>query len=138
MAKIVKPTLDTKFHIDFKWWQTKGKNLRSQIRSHLCSECQESFEDGETFDWVDPATGEVFELDTMWHCAYTKCSQAPEFIDTRTPVTAAIFRAFITTNNAPLTPIEIYEKIQKKSPELILRTIGGRNIYQGIRPITTL
>jgi hypothetical protein len=135
MAKYIKPTLETKFHIDFLWWQSKGHNLKVHLRSHACPECLERYQEEEIFDWVSPETGEVFQIDIAWYCIHTYCSQQTGFIDARTPLTTAIFRTFIANNNAPMTPLEIYEKIQKKSPEMILKTIGGAKVYQRIRPI---
>lgn len=135
MAKYVKPTLDTKFHIDFLWWQTNRQNLKVHLRSHACPECLERYQAEEMFDWVNPETGEVFQIDIAWHCIHIYCSQQSGFIDVRTPLTTAIFRTFIANNNTPMTAFEIYEKIQKKSPEMILKTIGGGTVYQGIRPV---
>ena len=137
MAKYIKPTLETKFHIDFSWWQKAGQNLKIHLRSHACPECQARFNAEEKFDWVNPESGEVFQIDITWHCIYTECSQHPNFLDPRTPLTTAIFRTFIANNNTPLTPVELCESLQRKSPEMILRTIGGRKVYQGIRPVAT-
>jgi len=139
MAKYIKPTLDTKFHVDFSWWQKKGSNLRAYLQSHACPACQEEVQqndDNQIFDWISPDTGEVFQIDILWHIIHTHCSQDPTFIDTRIPLTSAIFRIFILNNNTPLTPVELYERLQKKSPELILKTIGRRQIYKGIKPVT--
>ena len=135
MAKYIKPTLETKFHVDFSWWQKKGQNLRSYLRSHICPECLALAEEseGQTFDWIDPETGQVFQIDVLWHLIYTHCSREPAFFDTRIPLTSAIFRTFIANGNKPLTPVEIHEKVSKKTPELILKTIGGRRIYKGIK-----
>ncbi len=139
MAKYIKPTLDTKFHIDFSWWQKKGQNLRSYLQSHACPPCKELAQDsqGQIFDWVNPETGEVFQIDMLWHIIHTHCSEDPTFLDSRIPLTSAIFRAFILNGNIPLTSIEIHQKISKKTPELILRTIGRRQVYKGIKPVTT-
>jgi hypothetical protein len=136
MPKYIKPTLATKFHIDFSWWQEKNQNLRAFLQSHACEACQESAQKSEnqTFDWVNPQTGEVFRLDILWHLINTHCAQDPNFIDSHIPLTSAIFRAFIANNNTPLTPVEIYEVVQKQSPDLILKTIGGRQVYNGIKP----
>ena len=138
MARYVKPTLDTKFHIDFSWWQKQGNKFKAQLRSHACPECLADYEDeeGQTFDWVDPETGEVFEIDLLWHLVYKHCSEDPDFIENTMPLTTAIFRAFIANNNSPLTAAEIHHWVMQKSPSLILRTIGGHNVYQGIRPVT--
>jgi hypothetical protein len=140
MAKYVKPTLETKFHIDFNWWQKKGQNLRAYLQSHAFQEALDQFADYEpeqTFDWIDPDTGEVFQINLLWYFLHKHCHRQPDFIDQLTPLTTAIFRAFIANNNTPLSPVEIYQEIHKKSPEVILRTIGGHRVYQGIRPVTT-
>ena len=136
MAKYVKPTLETKFHIDFSWWQDKNQNLRAFLQSHACEACQESTQKNEnqTFDWISPQPAEVFQLDLLWHLIYTHCTQDPNFINSHIPLTSAIFRAFIANNNTPLTPVEIHEVVQKQSPDLILKTIGGRQTYKGIKP----
>ena len=137
MAKYIKPTLDTKFHIDFEWWQKTKQALKIDLSSHACAEVQEQYNDREQkmFDWIDPDTGQVFNIDLMWYLVHTHCSQQPDFIDSRMPLTTAIFCLFIANDNTPLTPVEIYERLQKKTPDLILRTIGGRNVYKGIRPV---
>jgi hypothetical protein len=138
MAKYIKPTLHTKFHIDFGWWNKQDNNLKLDLKGHACPEAVEQAGRGdfpETFDWIDPDTGEVFNIDTLWHLIHTHCSRHQDFIDDRTPLTTAIFRAFIANNNTPLTSEEIYDILQKKDPDLILRTIGGRQIFKGIRPV---
>ncbi len=139
MARYIRPTVDTKFHIDFFWWQQKKQNLRAYLQSHLCPDCEGIVQDseGKTFDWINSETGEVFQIDLLWHIIHTQCSQDPAFFDSRIPLTSAIFRAFIFNDNIPLTPIEIHEKVPKKPPELILKTIGRRQIYKGIKPIIT-
>lgn len=138
MAKYVKPTLDTKFHIDFGWWQKQRQNLSAYLQSHLCSEAKAVHEQdaqNQTFDWVNAETGEVFQVDLLWHVIQTHCTQKPNFIEENIPLTRSIFRLFIANDNTPLTPLEIHAKLQKRTPELILRTIGGHQVYEGIRPV---
>jgi hypothetical protein len=136
MAKYVKPTLDTKFHIDFAWWQKQRQSLGAYLQSHLCPEARANQPDAQTFDWVNAETGEVFQLDLLWYTIRTHCSQQSNFIDENMPLTRSIFRLFIANDNTPLTPLEIHAKLQKKTPELILRTIGGHQVYDGIRPVS--
>ncbi len=141
MAKYVKPTLETKFHIDFAWWQKKGQNLRSHLQSHACPEAKKLYEElgqDQTFDWINPETGQVFQIDILWHIIHIHCGQEPNFVNAPTPLISTIFRVFIANNNTPLTPIELHEQLQKKTPELILKTIGRRQIYRGIRPVAAL
>ncbi len=140
MAKYVKPTLETKFHIDFNWWA--NKNLASYLQTHACPEAEKLYDtydqEEKTFDWIDPETGEVFQVDVLWHLIHLHCSQAPDFVDEYTPMTTAIFRTFIANNNTPLTPVELHTYLEKKSAELILRTIGKYKVYKGIRPVPVL
>lgn len=136
MAKYIRPTLDTQFHIDFSWWQQPGQNLRAELENHICLKCQQTTTENQNlfFDWISLDTGEVFQIDILWHTIRGHCQDLPEFLDSRVPLTSAIFRAFIANDNAPLTPREICTKIGKKSPDLILRTIGGHQVYRGIKP----
>jgi hypothetical protein len=138
MARYVKPTLDTKFYIDFDWWQQERRKLRVHLLSHLCSECRAKYADSppEDFDWVNLETGEIKQIDILWHVIRTHCSQQPDYITEQTPLTAAVFRAFLANDNTPLTPSGLHQVLGRKSPTLILRTIGGRQIYMGIRPVS--
>ncbi len=138
MAKYIKPTLDTEFHIDFTWWQDDKQNLRSYLFSHICPDCEAQAQDseGQTFDWINSETGEVFQIDLLWHIIQTHCHSNPNYINSHIPLTSAVFRSFIISNNTPLTAVEIHQHVQKQTPELILRTIGRRQIYKGIKPVS--
>ncbi len=139
MARYLKPTLDTRFHIDFDWWHQKGWDIRIHLNAHLCSECRDYYANNspEEIDWVSLDTGEVRRVDVLWHVIRTHCSQQPDYITEHTPLTAAIFRIFIANDNVPLTPRGLHQILGRKSPSLILRTIGGRQIYMGIKPAST-
>jgi hypothetical protein len=139
MARYVKPTLDSKFHIDFDWWQQQGRNLRVYLHSQLCPECQAKYADSqpEEFDWVSLDTGEIKRIDILWHVIRTHCSQQPDYLTDHMPLTTAVFRVFLANDNTPLTPSGIHQVLKRKSPSLILRTIGGRQVYMGIRPVST-
>ncbi|MFQ5614096.1 MAG: hypothetical protein ACE5H9_18395 [Anaerolineae bacterium] len=139
MARYVKPTLNTKFHIDFRWWQESGRDLGVYLRHHLCPECPPEYVEnarGRRIDWISQDTGEVFSLDALWDLIRTHCSQHPNYTSGQTSLVASIFRLFIANDNQPLTPHEIHQHLHKKSPETILRTLGGRQVYMGIRPVT--
>jgi hypothetical protein len=138
MARYVKPSLDTKFHIDFDWWQQQGRNLRVHLYSQLCPECQAEYADRspEEFDWVSLDTGEIKRIDSLWHVIRTHCSQQPDYLPDRLPLTTAVFRVFLANDNTPLTPSGLHQVLGRKAPGLILRTIGGRQVYMGIRPVS--
>lgn len=142
MVKYIKPSLKTKFHIDFGWWIQENENLRRHLLEHACLECREMVEadpEPKYMDWIDPETGQVFQIDQLWHLIRTRCSEdIIEFIPDHLSLVASIFRLFIANNNTPLTPVQIHQQLQRKSASLILRTIGGRKVYMGIRPVNKL
>lgn len=138
MVKGRKPSLDTKFHIDFDWWNQNGRNFRVVLHSHLCPECRGTFQDyhqAKDIDWIDPDTAEVRRVDGLWQSLQTHCSHRPDFISSSTPLTSAIFRVFLANENTPLTPKELYEILGRKDPETILRVLSGPEPYKGIRPV---
>ena len=138
MVRWIKPDLETKFHIDFDWWEREGRDLRVYLQSHLCPECKVIYTNhrgSEEVDWIDPDTAEVTRVDALWQSLRTHCSQRPDFITENTPLTDAVFRAFLANGNAPLSAIELHEILGRRTAETILRTLGGRKIYKGIRPV---
>jgi hypothetical protein len=138
MARWIKPNLETKFHIDFDWWERKGRDLRIYLQSHLCSDCKVIYTNhrgSEEVDWIDPDTAEVARVDALWQSLRTHCSQRPDFIDENTPLTDAVFRVFLANGNTPLSAIELHEILGRHTAGTILRTLGGRKIYKGIRPV---
>jgi hypothetical protein len=137
MARWIKPTVDTKFHIDYDWWEQSGRNFRLYLLEQLCDECRQRFSshrETETVDWVDPETGEVSEADALLQCLRRECASQPDYINERIPLAAAVFRIFLANNNTPLSCGELHERLPWKQPDLILRTLGGQQTYQGIRP----
>jgi hypothetical protein len=137
MSNWHRPTVDTKFHIDYDWWQTSGRNFRLYLLEQLCDECKQRFathRETETVDWVNPETGEVIAADALMQCLKSMCAEKPDFIDPRVPLTAAVFRIFLINNNTPLSPQELHDIITWKLPDTILSTLSGRTTYLGIRP----
>lgn len=134
---LAKPTLSTPFHIDFSWWQQNDQGWQVALRSLLCSEHLESFDDsqlGELIDWVDPETAEVRQVDALHHILITHCSQEEDFLGEHTTLVESIFRLFMKNGNSPMTVEEIAEKLDR-TPTPILRTLSGARVYRGIRPI---
>jgi hypothetical protein len=134
-SRRIKPTLDTRFHIDYDWWERQGRDPRVYMLSHL-PESQRSYfaehGDAEETDWVDPETGEVRRVDALQQ-AIRRASEDPQYITQQTPLIEAIFRVFLANGNKPLSAMELGERIGRQ-PMTILRTISGPRVYQGIRP----
>jgi hypothetical protein len=135
---LTKPTLDTRFYIDPAWWDESGRDLRLQIQQ-LCEEhvqlTEDQVESKETVDWIDPETGEVSVVDRLTYMFLTGCGQQPEFITERTSLIDAVFRALLATNNRPLTPVQLADRIGRPA-DMILRALSGQRIYKGIRSIS--
>jgi hypothetical protein len=133
---LVKPTLQTRFHIDFDWWSTHDQDWRVYLRSNLCPEHQKLFAARgieELVDWVDPETAEVQRVDGMQHVLITHCARQPDFISEHTALVDAAFRVFLANGNTPLSALELAGNLNK-SPDTILKTFSGVRVYKGIRP----
>ncbi|MBN1810705.1 MAG: hypothetical protein JXA14_02605 [Anaerolineae bacterium] len=137
VPKLVKPTLDTPFHIDYDWWKRKGLQINVELRAHLCQEHQAVFSDHfdtEEIDWVDKKTGEVTKVDGLQHVLQVHCSKQPDYINDDLSLVDAVFRVFLANGNEPLTSEEL-SAITGRPAERILSTISGLRVYQGIRPV---
>lgn len=133
---LVKPTLQTRFHIDFDWWRQNDRNWRVYLRNFLCQEHQEAFSSintNEEVDWVDPDTAEVQRVDGLQHILISHCAQQSAFITQQTTLVDSVFRLFLSNGNIPLTPEELSEQLGR-DPRTILRTLSGARIYKGVRP----
>ena len=135
---LVKPTLETPFHIDFNWWSQPDREWRVHLRSLLSSEDLERFADiidGDVLlDWIDPETAEVQQVDGLQHVVITHTAQGESFLEKHTAIVEAIFRILLKNGNSPMTPAELGE-ILERDPKPILRTLSGARVYRGIRPI---
>jgi hypothetical protein len=74
-------------------------------------------------------------VDGLWHSLRVCCSLKPDYINELTPLTTAVFRTFLANGNEPLTSVELGGQLNRP-PATILRTIGGFQIYNGIKPVT--
>ena len=133
---LVKPTVDTPFHIDFAWWKKNERDWHVYLRSLLCAEHQETFanlEEGQTIDWIDPATAEVKPVEGVQNALMTHCVKQPDFLTSQTALVEAVFRLFLTNGNVPMSSGELGARL-KRPAETILRTLAGARVYKGIRP----
>ena len=134
---MVKPNIETPFHIDFDWWKQHDNNWRIFLHSCLCAEHQEAFsnlDDNVLIDWVDPKTAEVHPVDGLQHVLMTHCARQAGFITPNTTLVDAVFRILLASGNTPVSPGELAEKIDRPA-QTILRTLSGMQVYKGIRPI---
>jgi len=136
---LVKPAVDTPFHIDFEWWKKNERDWHVYLRSLLCAEHQDAFanvEEGETIDWVDPKTAEVKLVEGVQNALMTHCVKQPDFLTNQTALVEAVFRLFVSNGNVPLSSGELGAKLNRP-PEIILRTLAGARVYKGIKPFSS-
>ncbi|MPM25529.1 hypothetical protein SDC9_72025 [bioreactor metagenome] len=133
---LIKPTLETPYHIDFDWYKEHDGNWRVFLLNCLCPEHQETYKDRSEdgmIDWIDPETAEVKRVDGLQSTLMSHCAKEPGFVTTNTAMVDAIFRVFLSNGNNPMTPVELSDKIGKPA-DTILKTISGLQVYKGIRP----
>jgi len=133
---LIRPTVETNYHIDFEWWKGHDSNWRIFLMSCLCQEHQKTFQekpDLSTIDWIDPETAEVHQVDGIQSILMEHCVKDPDFINLNTALVDSIFRIFLSNGNQPQNPKELSDRIGKPA-ELILRTLSGSTVFKGIRP----
>ncbi len=134
---LIKPKETTPFKIDFDWWKKHDRNWRVYLRSFLCEEHQalyEAMENDQIIDWVDPKTGEVTQVDGLFHILMTHCAKQEDFLNSRMALVDSVFRILLANGNRPFTPEEL-GKLMNRPPSTILRTLSGIRVYKGIRPV---
>ena len=133
---LVKPTVQTPYHIDFDWWQQNGQDWRVYLRSYLAPEDQLTYAnltEDSPIDLVDPESGEVSQVDALQHILISRYANRSDFISRNTSITEAIFRLFLVNGNLPLSVAEISERIGR-APHTILQMLSSPRIYKGLRP----
>lgn len=139
LARWQPPTIDTKFRIDLNWWTEQRRDMRLYLREMLCSSCRAILNDPQAMtieiDWVDDQTGEVMRVDGLWHSLRTCCSTKPSYITPNTPIVEAVFRTFLANGNKPLSIRELYELLDRRPPQTLLRMLTADQVYFGIRPV---
>jgi hypothetical protein len=137
-SQLVRPNLETSFHIDYEWWDRADRDLEVYLRSHLCPEHQDVYaelEAGALVDYVDPETAEVSRVAGIQHTLISHCARQDEYLTPQTSLVNAVFRVFLSNGNTPLTPVELGERLGRPA-RMILRTFSSRRVYKGIRPFT--
>lgn len=137
LTQFIKPTLDTPFHIDYSWWEQQGLDLNVKLVSHLCPEHRDAYAGqpvGDKIDWVDWETGEVQPVDGLQYIITTHCSKEPGYVIQAPTLIEAIFRAFLSESNRPMTPRTLAPMVGHR-PEQVLRLLAARKVRLGVRPI---
>lgn len=133
---LVRPTLQTHFHIDFDWWTKNDRDWRVYLQTMLCSDHQQVFAElpeDHLVDWVDPVTAEVQRVNGLQHVLIIHCAKQAGFITEHTTLVDAVFRTFLANGNVAMTPLELGLHLSRP-PDTLLKTLTGSRIYRGLRP----
>lgn len=134
-SSLKRVTADTRFYVDYDWWEKSNIDLKTYLFTRL-GIGQEADLDSEIneIDMVDPTTGEVRRVDGFQYMIQSYFAELPENFFTQTSFVDAVFCVLLANANQPLTAREIAERVEKPV-EMVIRTLGGHKIYQGIRPV---
>ena len=134
-SMLKRPTADTKFIIDYDWWDKSDLDLKTYLLTRLpIDEDVPAEADTDEVDLVDSETGEVYRVDSFQYIVQTYFNQLPEDFATRTSLVDAVFCVLLANANIPMTAQEIADRVHRPV-NTVLKTVGGPKIYQGIRPL---
>lgn len=134
-SSLKRTTPDTRFYVDYGWWEKSNLDLKTYLRTRLSIGEGFDFSAGvDEVDLVDPHTGEVRRVDGFQYALQEYFKRLPDDFTTRTSLVDAIFCVLLANANQPMTASDIAERVRRPT-EVILKTISGPRIYQGIRPI---
>ncbi len=136
---LLKPTIQTPFHIDFAWWEENDRDWHVFLRSLLCPEHQQllaEVSEETTIDSIDPRTAEVRPVNGIQHALMTHCALQPDFVGEHTTVVEAVFRVFLVNGNQAMSAEELSRKLNRPA-QILLRTLTGPRVYRGLRPLET-
>src|SRR3972149_4195303 len=132
---LVRPTVDPPFQIDYAWWERADRELEIYLRSHLCPEHQlayASVSEDTLVDHIDPQTAEVTRVPAIQNILITHCARQPGYITPQMSLVNAVFRLFLASGNAPMTPNEIGRSLGRPA-KVILRPLSGGQGRRGSR-----
>ncbi len=126
--------IQTPFHIDLGWWSSHGRSLDRYLREILDGQAPEDGDSTALVDYIDPQTAEVFQLTSVWTQVLTQRAHRADFITSTMPMTNAVLRALIENRNLPMTAMQIHRRINRGSPQALLRVLRSAHQQYGIAP----
>jgi len=134
-ASLRRVTPDTRFYIDYSWWDESHLDLKTYLlaRLSLGSELGQEIA-ADQIDLVDSKTGEVRRVDAFQYLVRSYFSRHGNDMATQGSLVDAVFSVLLANGNEPLTATEIAEQVHRQ-PDLIVKTFGGPTIFNGIRPL---
>ncbi len=135
LNKVKRATAETPFYIDFDWWDDSNLDMRTYLMTRLeLGEDVSLDAEFDKVDLIDSRTGEVHQVDGFQYIVQAYFHQVPDDFLTNASLVDAAFCILLANANQPMTAAEIAERIGRQ-PDVVVRTLGGPKIYQGIRPV---
>lgn len=128
-------TADTKFYIDYSWWEEGHLDLRTYLLTRLSLGDDIGSElPAERIDLVDSKTGEVRQVDAFQYLVRSHFSRHENELASQGSLVDVVFSVLLANGNEPMTAAEIAARVHRPA-ELLIKTFGGSQIYHGIRPL---
>ncbi len=140
LASLVKPTVDTPFHIDYEWWQAQAVDINIHLLAHLPGELREAYVGkrvDEKIDLIDRETGEVQQVEGLQYLIATRCSEDANYIIQAPTLLEAVFRVFLSNGNRALSPRAL-SLLVGQQPRKILQVLAAGKVRKGLRPVVTV
>jgi hypothetical protein len=134
-ANLRRVTPDTKFYIDYDWWEEGHLDLRAYMLARVSVDSDVPLElPHERIDLIDSKTGEVRQVDAFQYLVRNYFSHHGDTLAMQGSLVDAVFSVLLANGNEPMTVSEIAERVQRPT-DLLIKTFGGSQIYHGIRPL---
>lgn len=132
---LAKPTLDTKYYIDYEWWRTSSEDLRSNLLRQVPPEFKEAVlaepEDRE-MDYIDPKTGRVSRVNPL-QFALKAAAENAEYLSEDVSLADVIFRVLLIRDNAPISSREL-AALTGREEDKIFGLLKSPRVLYGLRP----
>ena len=128
-------TAETRFYIDYSWWDESHLDLRTYLLTRLSVGGELGAElPAERIDLIDSKTGEVRQVDAFQYLVREHFNRHDNELAIQGALVDAVFSVLLANGNEPMTAAEIAERVHRPA-DLLIKTFGGSTVYHGIRPL---
>ncbi len=124
---------EPRFAIDFDGMEKSGRSASTIVATRICGRCEACMKFSKENQPYSHSASELMKQ------IATKCSREPAYLLPGTPVTEAVFRLMLASNNRPMTVAEIQGGLgqawasviylKNLSDDVVLRMVSEPNEY---------